>query len=61
MYKNRSAKTDRNRRDGLQIARNPARIQQKGARRWKVMSQSVAKLWYLVVLGSAGLTSVSAA
>ena len=56
MYKNRSAKTDRNRRDGLQIARNPARIQQKGARRWKVMSQSVAKLWYLVVLGSAGLT-----
>ena len=56
MYKNRSARADRNRRSGLQIARNPARIQQKGARRWKVISQSVAKLWYLVVLGSAGLT-----
>ena len=61
MYKNRSAKAGRNRRSGLQIAKNPTKMQQKGARRWKVMSQSVAKLWYLVVLGSAGLTSVSAA
>ena len=56
MYKNRSTRADRNHRNGLQIAKNPTRIQQKGARRWKVMSQSVAKLWYLVVLGSAGLT-----
>ena len=56
MYKNRSTRADRNRRSGLQIDKNPTRIQQKGARRWKVMSQSVAKLWYLVVLGSAGLT-----
>ena len=56
MYKNRSTRPDRNHRSGLQIAKNPTRIQQKGARRWKVMSQSVAKLWYLVVLGSAGLT-----
>ena len=56
MYKNRSTRVDRNHRSGLQIAKNPTRIQQKGTRRWKVMSQSVAKLWYLVVLGSAGLT-----
>ena len=44
MYKNRSTKVNRNLRSGLQIAKNPTRIQQKGARRWKVMSQSVANL-----------------
>ena len=29
MYKNRSTRADRNRRSGLQISKNPTRIQQK--------------------------------
>ena len=40
---------------GRAIAEDPGRVKRKGNRRWKVPSESVAGLWYTVILGAAGI------
>ena len=40
---------------GRAIAEDPGRVKRKDNRRWKVLSESVAGLWYTVILGAAGI------
>ena len=41
-------------RQGQVISDDPKQVRMTNLRRWKVASQSVLGLWYLVILGSAG-------
>ena len=40
---------------GRIIERGPDMVKRKSNRRWKVLSESVAGLWYTVILGAAGI------